>query len=176
VWLKYDSKPISTADYVDRAQVGPREEGYRSSYEKPCGCWITDDTEDCWRSWCQSESFALDGLTHKHDVVLDESHLLILRKPWELDDFTREFGVIVPWGPPGHPNKYADRCIAWENVAARYDGLIITPYIWERRMSDEYRWYYTWDCASGCIWNVRAIKEIRLLEINEKIAAKQEAA
>ena len=61
--------------------------------------------------------------------------------------------------------KYKNRCIAWEKVAAKYDGLIITPYIWQRRM--ELNWYYTWDCASGCIWNVRAIKDIRLIETVE---------
>lgn len=166
MWLKYDSKLISMSDYTDREQVGPREEGYRSSYEKPRGCWITDDTEDCWRAWCRAESFCLEGLTHKHEVNLDESKILILRSPWELDDFTAEFGVDVWWGPDGHPRKYRDRCVAWEKVAEAYDGLIITPYIWERRMSDEYRWYYTWDCASGCIWRVRAIKSIDLIEVS----------
>ena len=165
MWLKYAPAPITMADYTDRAQAQPRADGYRSDYEKPKGCWITDDSDDCWNAWCVAESFELRGLTHKHEVILDESGVLSLCKAYELDDFTAEFGVDIWWGTDEHPRKYKNRCIAWEKVAAKYDGLIITPYIWQRRM--ELNWYYTWDCASGCIWNVRAIKDIRLIETVE---------
>jgi hypothetical protein len=174
MWLKYDSKPISLAEYADRPQKGPREDGYRSDYQKPCGTWITDDSEHCWREWCTAENFIREKITHKHRVILDETNILFLRCAYDLDDFTRDFGVDIWWGPDGHPRKHMNRCIEWEKVSGVYDGIIITPYIWERRM--DLNWYYTWDCASGCIWNVRAIKAIDLIEVSELDAEKTEAA
>ena len=40
----------------------------------------------------------------------------------------------------------------------RVDGIIIAPYQWYCRMTVD--WYYTWDCASGCIWNLDAIESV----------------
>ncbi|QBI98814.1 hypothetical protein SEA_BOBBY_184 [Mycobacterium phage Bobby] len=48
--------------------------------------------------------------------------------------------------------------IDWGKVAADYGGIIIAPYQWSRRMDPH--WYYTWDCASGCIWNLEAIESL----------------
>lgn len=170
-WLKYSNAPILNGEQWDRAQSGRL-----SSYEKPRGFWITDDSESCWREWCVGERFGLEALTHKHEVVLDESGVLILRNEWELDDFTREFRVYQWWGPDGDPRKYRDICIDWAKVAERYTGLIITPYQGSRRLHDGYSWYYTWDCASGCIWKASAIKEIRLIEIDLEVAKPREEA
>lgn len=169
MWLKYSDKPILNGEYWTRRQH-VRDDGYRSEYEKPRGCWITDDSEDCWRSWCAGEGFNLEALTHKHEVDLDETNILSLRSAYELDAFTREYSSTCRWGTN---NEWVNRYIRWEDVAARYDGIIITPYQWARRM--ELSWYYGWDCASGCIWNAAAIREIRLIEINMDIAKPREA-
>lgn len=173
MWLKYSGVPILNGEYWDHSQKICDGDGYRSNYEKPRGCWITDDSEHCWREWCVAEKFNLDDLTHKHEVLLDESNILILRSPFDLDAFTEEFSGYCWWGPDGEPQKYRNRYIAWEKVAARYDGLIITPYQWTRRM--ELSWYYGWDCASGCIWKAKAIREIRLLEIDNTVTEKRAA-
>lgn len=165
MWLKYYNEPIRLSEIEDRSQPDA------SKYTKPRGCWITDDTENCWRSWCIGEQFQLEYLTHKHEVVIDETSVLILRSPYELDAFTSEFAVERPWSWEGR--KYVDRCIDWREVAKRYDGLVVTPYLWARRM--ELDWYYGWDCASGCIWKAGAIKEIRLLEIDLDVAKPREA-
>ena len=170
MWLKYSANPIDCSSYMDRAQR-PHKDDYRSDYEKPVGCWITDDSDNCWRSWCEGEQFSLESLTHKHEVILDESNILILRCAGDLDYFTEEYGGDCRWGPA---KQYVNRYIDWHKVAARHDGLIITPYIWRRRM--ELNWYYPWDCASGCIWKAQAIKGIRLLEISEVATRKTEGA
>lgn len=107
MWLKYDSKPISLADYADRRQKEPREDGYRSEYQKPCGTWIADDSEHCWREWCASERFGLDGLTHKHAVEINSANILFLHHAYDLDDFTRKFGVDVWWGPVAAEDQYS---------------------------------------------------------------------
>lgn len=164
-WLKYDSKPILLGEHWTRSQ-----EKVFSKYAKPNGFWITDDTEDCWRQFCTSNNFGLERLTHKHEIDLDESRVLILREPWEVHTFGRQYRAFHTWGPPEDIERYTDVCVDWMRVAADYDGLIITPYQWSLRMADDFSWYYCWDCSSGCIWNPRAILDIRLVEIDLDIA------
>jgi hypothetical protein len=45
--------------------------------------------------------------------------------------------------------------------AEGWDGLEIAPYLHRMRLSS-FSWYYTWDCASGCIWNASRVS-IKLL-------------
>ena len=48
-------------------------------------------------------------------------------------------------------------------------GIEICPY--DRKIyRDGFRapWYEAWDASSGCIWNPRAIKEVRLLAVNQE--------
>jgi len=143
-----------------------------SAYSKPIGFWITDDSEDCWRTWCISEGFCLDRLAFKHEVDLDESRILILRNAIGIHNFARKYRIIQRWGPANEPEKWVDICIDWAAVAADCAGVIITPYQWGLRLDESFRWYYGWDCASGCIWDVSAIKDIRLVEIDNEVAAK----
>lgn len=49
--------------------------------------------------------------------------------------------------------------INWPMVADRYQGIVIAPYLWSRRM-DGGLWYYGWDCASGCIWDAAAVASV----------------
>jgi hypothetical protein len=172
MWLKYSDSTILTGEQWDRDQDD--DLGW---YQKPRGFWITDDSpDDCWRKWCVSEQFNLENLTHKHEVVLDETDILILRTLAALARFNDEFLVEKWWGPTGHPRKYRNICMDWPAVAARYSGLIITPYQWSRRLDLSYSWYNPWDCASGCIWKARAILEIKLIEIDMEVATLREAA
>lgn len=169
MWLKYDSAPILVGEQWSRSQPTTLRE-----YGKPHGFWITDDSEDCWRSWCVANQHNLDGLTHKHEIVLDESNLLVLRSQIDVECFAEHYHAIKYWG---ENNKWADRCIDWQRVASKYSGIIITPYQWRLRLANGFAWYYGWDCASGCIWDANAICDIRLIEIDDEIAApKSEAA
>ena len=70
-----------------------------------------------------------------------------------LDRFTAEYG----------DNERYCRMIQWDRVAERYQGIVITPYIWSRRLEPETHWYYPWDCASGCIWDGEAVESITVL-------------
>lgn len=166
-WLKYDKGPIFIDTLANRDQR-PRvdADGYASEYEKPRGFWLTDDSEHCWRSWCTGEQWGLEGLTHRHEVDLDEDRVLILRSAYEVEAFARQYAFESWWGPAGQARKYCNRCIDWSEVATRYAGIIIAPYQWSLRMANGFSWYYGWDCASGCIWDAQAIKDVRLVEID----------
>lgn len=166
-WLKYDRKPILGDGLFNRDQSADL-----SSYQKPHGFWITDDSDDCWRSWCLSNRFALDCLTHRHEIDLDEDRTLILRNSFDVRIFARKYQTIKRWGPDHEPEKWTDICINWPIVAAEFVGIIITPYQWGLRLEPGFEWYYGWDCASGCIWDASAIKDVRLVEIDRDVASK----
>jgi hypothetical protein len=153
MWLKFSHQPI-----VHDPNLVWVQNDYRSSYIKPKGCWITDDSEDNWEQWCRAESWGEETLAHKHQVILNEEKILFLNSKEALDGFTRLYGVPQMMYYVD-PKLFKDEpAIAWDAVANNHSGIIITPYIFERRFTD---WYYGWDCASGCIWDAKAILEIR---------------
>lgn len=164
MWLKYYKEPI----ILDKSRVYPIEDN-TSKYSKPCGFWITDDSEDCWKSWCMSSDFNLEHLTHKHEIKIDESKILFLKSAIEVFEFTKEWGFDYKW------SNYVDRVIGWKKLSEKYSGLIITPYQWDCRMPTITSWYYGWDCASGCIWDAMAIESVTLISI-DKIEQKMEDA
>jgi hypothetical protein len=128
----------------------------RSFAPKPKGLWVSDEDEYGWREWCTDESFSMERLEHAHRVELaDDARLLVIRDADGIDDFTRLYSL------PGRGDSYY---VDWPAVASRFQGIVITPYIWARRLSDA-SWYYPWDCASGCIWDPTAIASIAPVEL-----------
>lgn len=131
----YSSEPFA---FDPTRTYDQREEAH--CYGKPRGLWLSVD--EGWKEWCQDESFNLDGLVHSTEFdVRDDARILRIQTLLDLDIFHRDHA---------HREAYGDS-IDWAFVAERYDGILIAPYIWQRRL--EYSWYYGWDCASACIWN-----------------------
>lgn len=136
---------------------------------KPEGLWISNeddlDSELSWSQWCKGENWNLESLTYEHEVQLkDDSCLIILNDCRELDEFTHEFSDTT--ANLGHAyGKYEQgqsTYIRWGAIQEMFDGILIPTYQWNRRMS--LMWYYSWDCGSGCIWNLDAIKSFKLVE------------
>lgn len=123
---------------------------------KPKGLWVSDEDEYGWREWCRDNDWG-DGLAVAHEIEpTDEARLLTITSAAAIDEFTAIYGT-------------SDRLscwIDWAAVASTYQGILITPYIYERRLSYESpSWYYPWDCASGCIWDTDAIAGFRVVEL-----------
>ncbi len=118
----------------------------RGGAYKPSGLWVSVDGEDDWPSWCEAEGFGLDSLKCQTRITLaPDSNVLLISKLASLDSFHRTFRGARYEG------------IRWKQVADIWDGIIIAPYQYDRRFTDDFSWYYGWDCASGCIWHKRAI-------------------
>lgn len=116
---------------------------------KPKGLWVSVD--DDWRRWCTDETYGVDNLLIIHKVILHrDANILHLADANGIDWFTYKYKEFA------NDNYRID----WRKVAKLYDGIIIAPYCWERRLGLEADWYYPWDCASGCIWNFDAIRSI----------------
>jgi hypothetical protein len=148
------------------------------SHMKPRGLWISDEADHGWRAWCEAEDYGhRDGcFDYEYAITLDpKAKVLIIDNSLDLYKFTQEYRA---------KDDIANKCIAhigpepdtihidWDAVAAKYDGIIITPYLWGSRLDHRMSWYYGWDCASGCIWKASAIKLIK--EIKHAEASKKD--
>ena len=104
----------------------------------------------------------LHELAHATEIVLtEEADILRIENAAQIDVFTREFPAV------GKTSMAMNRIgfeINWPKVAKMYQGIIISPYIWARRLSQGTEWYYGWDCACGCIWDGKAIAEVIPME------------
>lgn len=113
---------------------------------KPQGFWY--GIGQTWHEWVRSEMPHWMG-EFNYEVDLGDSSILIIDSCAGLDKFTKKYGR-------------GEFFIDWKLVSEKYDGIEIDPYQWSRR--HELMWYYGWDVASGCLWNLRQVS-IRELEI-----------
>jgi hypothetical protein len=120
---------------------------------KPAGMWYS--VGDSWLEWCENEE---PEWVHKYvsDVTLDLPRILVINSLEMFDAFTEECGNFET--PAGWRYR-----IDWPRVASRYAGIEIAPYFWERRLEPAASWYYSWDCASGCIWDASALLDRRVI-------------
>lgn len=149
IWHHYSIGEVRHIDLRSKGQA-------RDPCLKPEGFWITPPyTDDNWEAWCLSEDWRCGHLTHVHEIEIDNTALLHLSSEEHIDQFTRDYGQGARY-----------HCyIKWSEVADKYKGILISPYIWSRRLAEHTFWYYGWDCASGAIWDVTAIKDVRLIDV-----------
>lgn len=115
-------------------------------YDKPSGLWYACGDE--WLRWVLSEMPDwLKGYKYAYALHLDTSNMLVIRTLDQFDKFSERYAGL-------------DEGIAWDWLAREYTGIEICPYQWDRRMGYTSSWYYTWDIASGCIWDPSAVREI----------------
>lgn len=133
------------------------EQRYPESYfDKPRGLWVSVKGEDDWYSWCHSEGFHLDRLAHCTRIILKpDANVLIVDTPEAITALEDKYGfehhlAIAVW-----ENRLQRLAINWPKVAEDYQGIIIAPYDFNARWDKH--WYYSWDCASGCIWDTTCI-------------------
>jgi hypothetical protein len=131
--------------------------------DKPIGLWFTPDTDDNWLSWCKAKEFGLEKLAYRHEIKFDLQKILFLKSSFEIDHFTfnyvrKETGFL------------SRQIVDWPKLATQYSGIIISPYQWSRRLSGHCFWYYNWDCASGCMWDLGIISDWGEAEKVEKEA------
>lgn len=127
-----------------------QEYSHREGFHKPSGFWLSDEfTTDGWKDWCKGNDFRVGHLKHETLFYVDPRKYLWLKTVHDLDDFSAQYEKeLGDTGPKG---------INWERVMHDHKGLIITPYQYARRLTGPI-WYYSWDCASACIWDLEGVK------------------
>lgn len=142
--------------HVIPRSVDPGAAARRHRYDKPTGLWVSVDGPDDWPSWCREEDFRdVDAQFHHRVTLVPSARVLLLTGYDEILAFSRTYYSGDPrrvyWG------------LEWTRVMGDYQGIIIAPYSWEARLSQDTSWYYSWDCASGCIWDAGAIAAVDLV-------------
>lgn len=119
---------------------------------KPNGLWLS--VGPAWLEWCVAENFALERFRYATPVsIAKNANILRIETAAALDTFTDTYGQAKDIG--AGTLYYKAEGIDWVRVMAEFDGIIISPYQWERRQS--LLWYCSWDVASGCVWRARAM-------------------
>jgi hypothetical protein len=124
------------------------------THRKPYG--FVGDGPDGWRAWCDGpDGRRLDELSarrlarkfrYRTEIPLaPNAQMLIISTAAEVDDVTARYG------------RDGSRLIDWPAIAKLYHGIIAAPWVVARGA----RWYRTWDCSCGCIWDARAVAELR---------------
>jgi hypothetical protein len=145
----YSAQPLA----FDPERIYPQN----SDVFKPIGFWLSDDGDHGWKTWCGEEDWNVGALAYRADFeILPGANILHLSTAEAIRAFTKTHGLPYPRWPSG---SYID-VIDWTRVRQLYDGIIISPYQWDCRLNYDVHWYYSWDCASACIWNLRAIRSV----------------
>lgn len=125
---------------------------------KPVGLWFSNDNKDGWRSWCKSQDFRQDQFNYKTTVKFKpDANILQLTNKRAVHKFYEKYGK-----DPERPYRFK---VDWPTVAKQYDAVYFPSYYDELR--DQYRWYDSFDCASGCVWNAKAIDSIETVPVEK---------
>jgi len=127
---------------------------------KPHGLWLSDESDYGWSHWCKDNDYG--SLECRKDFQIDLSHVFVLTNYYEIKAFTEYFRL----------NHHMENFhIDWARLKKTHTGILITPYCWEARL--QFLWYYGWDCASACIWDLRILKEETHGKGNQKVKQKE---
>tara|TARA_Y100000389_G_C17408616_1_gene489536 strand:- start:649 stop:1170 length:522 start_codon:yes stop_codon:yes gene_type:complete len=133
---------------------------------KPSGLWYS--CYDSWYNWMSEEIpdmlfKYIHKLNIKNNVLTDirnknKNKLLVIKTLKDFDLFTKNYKVKTYYKDKGIIKEFI--FIDWIKVSNDFGGIEICPYLNKRR---NILWYYGFDVASGCIWNLQSI--IKNLEI-----------
>jgi len=138
---------------------------------KPAGMWFSVEAPDeegviwGWKEWCEAEEFRLPTLKYRHKLSIHPSaRLLILNTEEKMWAFTNQYAKSLDLGHAKLHYNYKTY-VDWKAVARLYQGILIYPYFYQFRLGfSEFAWYYPWDCASGCIWDLSILTDFSLIK------------
>lgn len=130
---------------------------------KPRGLWF--GFGNAWIEWCRSE-MPQWVRQHTYEVEPNGANILMLKTEADFLAFNREYKADY-YEEDGRRIEGMKILLGidWPKLASEYAGIEIPVYLWKFRLHPEFMWFYGWDCASGCIWNVRDI-ELRHVKTN----------
>jgi hypothetical protein len=161
-FIHYTSKKFS----LEPREYDQKEMAWQA---KPNGLWFSVEGDYDWKSWCEDANFMVQDLVFAYEIILKEgANIVHLKTAEEIFNFGKEYPYLEQ-----KQKDFIGRDVCrtyeldWVKVKCKYQGIVISPYQWECRLSPESNWYYGWDCASGCIWDLECIEEFKLRENNE---------
>lgn len=119
---------------------------------KPKGLWLSDESDYGWHKWCTESNFSTNSMETVVDFQCDIKKWIHISTSEMLDKFAENY-------MQSHPSAETLNFINWTKVRKDYSGILISPYQWKSRLGKHW-WYYGWDCASACVWDLSTIKMI----------------
>jgi hypothetical protein len=140
---------------------------------KPVGLWFAQGDE--WLQHMKKTNFRMTRYNYLYELELNMDEFIIITNINELYDFTKKFGVSYE----GLPSSYTSIALKWGDVVkkTKKSGILISPNLKQIIMKykdnhleyfDEMKWYISWDIASGAIWNVKAVKNFKVVYKREQ--------
>lgn len=116
---------------------------------KPEGLWLS--VGDAWKQWNDREEFlTAEYFENVFRVRLKrDANVLLLDTAEALNEFTARLSSEDP------------NLVMWKLLEDSFDGVVVAPYRDRRELRAP--WLYTWDFASGCLWEPGAVEKITLL-------------
>jgi hypothetical protein len=124
---------------------------------KPLGLWVSDQHDDInWPQWCVANYYNIHKLRFKTCLNVDITNVLVVDTEKKMEELQDKWSYVEIYRGSGPYLVHPD----WDVLSQEYKGNIISPYQDKYRLDLKYQWYYGWDCASGCLWNLDCIKEV----------------
>ena len=152
---------VITSNIAEIVPYSVRQDN-KSSIGKPNGLWY--GCGNSWIEWCLAEDFGL-GWKYIHEIEIDVNKIKLIDNVADFDLFSEKFGLHDEYYSHFVNQSFRTRYdyIDWKCLESLgFMGIEINPYLWERRLNNG-MWFYGWDCASGCIWNAKAVKNVKLI-------------
>lgn len=138
--------------------------------DKPPGLWY--DVDGDWKRYCFNDYWNQEGFEHRYELILDLKQIMIVDSPEMFELFCDSYHPVKPeFRSALHP-RWGEE-ISWTQLMKECAGVEIAPYFWKFRNDPKCNWYYTWDCASGCIWDYAAILDVHEIPAGEQAPPKQ---
>ena len=145
-----DSQRIIISKYPYRCWHEPENDDREIG--KPPGMWYGVGTS--WINWCIDEGMEDWIGKYVYEVKIDDSKIKKISTIDEFNLFQTDYQIL---------GRFGRKNIDWDKVMKKFSGIEIAPYFWEKRLHQDSSWYYSWDVASGVIWNKNALLNRKLL-------------
>ncbi len=166
--------PNPLIHYSEKPLECPRDTSDPGDKGRPKGLWVS--VGDAWlvdqhERWRENSS-GLGSAHYPHRfkyaneiTIVDVSNIMVITNEAEFRAFNDDYSELRPeFGPKA-------RVIRWSDIRRCYQGIIIAPHIKSMAVQisakgnevpiQESFWYYTWVVASGCLWDVSVIENIK---------------
>jgi len=120
---------------------------------KPKGLWYS--CGDDWIQWASSEMpEMINKANYLYKIEVNYDKVKAVHSEAEFRIFEKEYGVkSKPW---------REITIDWKKLQDDgFAGIEICPYFNSKRYTAQ--WYYSWDVASGCIWDPAGLIDFELI-------------
>jgi hypothetical protein len=142
---------VVSQDRIESIRSVPSSKQPESDW-KPNGFWF--GVRDSWIDWMEGEAPHWKG-DNLYSLDIDESKCLVIETNEQFLEFSKKYRTKGNIG----------NVINWKEVAQDHSGIVIKKYFDEYRMDTTHAWYYTWDAASGCVWDNTAISSVEQVQI-----------